>query len=220
VTINLDNLTNVELFVQAALAVFMIVNPVDPVKIVIFNDVVRRQGLDRRASAFKVATITFGILGVMALVGRELLDLLGINLGAFGVVGGLVVALMGFEMLYAGTSSRTQGSREAAEQVESGDTEEDGLVMPLAVPLMAGPGAITTVVTMSAATNDGRTLVAALVAVAIISILVFVSFAYLGDVIARMNPSATAMMARIGGILLATIGTQLLLGGIRTFYFE
>lgn len=218
--LNVANLSTFELYVQAALAVFMIVNPVDPVKIVIFNDVVARQGLDRRAAALKVAVITFGILGVMALIGRELLELLGINLGAFGVVGGLVVALMGFEMLYGGTSSRAQGAHEAAEDVESGHTEEDGLIMPLAVPLMAGPGAITTVVTMSAMTDDGTTLVAAVVAVAIISVLVFVAFAYLGDFIARLKPSATAMLARVGGILLATIGTQLLLGGIRTFYFE
>lgn len=149
-----------------------------------------------------------------ALIGRELLQILGINLGAFGVVGGLVVALMGFEMLYGGTSSRTQGTEEAEEE----DPEEEGLIMPLAVPLMAGPDAITTVVTISTIKDDAATVIAAVVAVAIVSVLVFVGFAFLGDVIARLKPSATAMLARVGGMLLATIGTQLLLGGIRTFY--
>lgn len=80
------------------------------------------------------------ILGVAALIGRELLEILGINLGAVRVVGGLVVALMGFEMFYGGTSGRTQGTEEAEEE----DPEAEGLNMPLAVPLMAGPGGIRT----------------------------------------------------------------------------
>lgn len=207
-------LSTFEIYLQATIAIFMIVNPVDPVKIVIFNDVVARQGRDRKAAALTVAVVTFGILGVAALVGRELLQVLGINLGAFGVVGGLVVALMGFEMLYGGTSSRTQGTRE----VEAETAEEEGLILPLATPLMAGPGAITTTITVSTFKDDGSTLVAALVAVAIMALLIFLSFSFLGGAMSRLKPTTTAMLARIGGLLLATIGTQLLLGGIRTFY--
>jgi multiple antibiotic resistance protein len=208
------NLSTAEIYIQATIAIFMIVNPVDPVKIVIFNQVVARDGLDRRAAAMRIAFIVFVILAIVAVIGRELLQLLGINLGAFGVVGGLVVALMGFEMLYGGQSTRAQGTKEAEEE----DPEEEGLVIPLAVPLMAGPGAITTIVTISTLTDDGTSVIAALVGVAVVSVLVFVGFAFLGDLISRLSASATAMLARIGGILLATIGTQLLLGGIRTFY--
>ncbi len=214
---DISSLSPWELAIQASIAVFMIVNPIDPVKIVIFNDVVTRQNLDRRTAALKIAVIVFGVLGTMAVVGRELLQLFGINLGAFGVVGGIVVALMGFEMLYGGTSSRTQGSGEVEAETEA-EHEEDGIVMPLAIPLMAGPGAITTVITMSSATDDGTALVAALIGVAIVSVLVFVGFAVFGDWFARLSDTTTAMLARIGGLLLATIGMQLALGGIRTFY--
>jgi multiple antibiotic resistance protein len=207
-------LTSVEMYVQAAVAVLVIVNPVDPVKIVIFNEVVTRQQLDRRKAAAKVALLAAAILGVTAVAGREILELLGINLGAFGVVGGLIVAGMGFEMLYGGRSSRAQGTEEA----EAMAPEDDGLVLPLTVPLMAGPGAITTVISVSTFSEDGSSIVAALVAVAIVAVLIFLGFAFLGGWFARMKPSAAAMVARIGGVLLATIGTQLVLGGIRTFY--
>jgi small neutral amino acid transporter SnatA (MarC family) len=105
---DISNLSTAEILVQATIAVFMIVNPIDPVKIVIFNDVIARRELNRHAAALKVAFLVFCILGVVAVAGRELLELFGINLGAFGVVGGIVVALMGFEMLYGGASSRTQ----------------------------------------------------------------------------------------------------------------
>lgn len=208
------DLSTVELVIQATIAIFVIVNPIDPVKVIIFNDVITRQGLNRRAAAAKVAIAVFLILSVTALIGRELLQLFGINLGAFGVVGGVIVALMGFEMLYGGASSRTQGRGE----VGAAGSQEDGLILPLAVPLMAGPGGITTVITISSANDTWSALIAALVGVAIVSVLVFVGFAFLGDLFARMKPSATAMLARIGGVLLATIGVQLLLGGIRTFY--
>lgn len=215
--VNLANLSTVEILAQATVAVFMIVNPIDPVKIVIFNEVVARDDLNRNKAAIKIGLIVFAILGLMAVVGRELLQLFGINLGAFGVVGGIVVALMGFEMLYGGASSRTQGTAEAA-QAEEEDRDQNGLVMPLAVPLMAGPGAITTVITMSSATDDGGALIATLVGVAIVSFLVWVGFALFGNWFAKLKPTATAMLARIGGLLLATIGMQLALGGIRTFY--
>lgn len=207
-------LSTFEIFVQATIAIFVIVNPVDPVKIIIFNDVVARQGLNRKAAALKVAIAVFLILTVATLIGRELLQLLGINLGAFGVVGGLIVAVMGFEMLYGGASSRTQGTKEAEEM----PAEEDGLIMPLAIPLMAGPGGITTVIVIASANDSWTPVVAALVGVAIVSVLVFAGFAFLGDLLGRMKPAGTAMLARIGGVLLATIGVQLLLGGLRAFY--
>ena len=194
---DLANLSTIEIVAQATIAVFMIVNPVDPVKIVIFNDVIARQELDRRKAALKIAIMVFVILGAAALIGRELLQLLGINLGAFGVVGGIVVALMGFEMLYGGQSSRTQGTKEVEAETEE-ESEEDGLMMPLAVPLMAGPGAITTVITMSAISDDGTSLLAALAGVAIVAVCVWLGFAVFGSWFAKLKPTATAMLARQG----------------------
>lgn len=117
-------------------------------------------------------------------------------------------------MLYGGASSRTQGTKEA----EAENPEDEGLIMPLAVPLMAGPGAITTVITLTSTSDDASALVATMIGVAVVCLLVFVAFAFLGDLIARLSASTTAMLARVGGMLLATIGTQLAMGGIRTFY--
>ncbi len=206
--------STVDAYVQAAIAVLVIANPVDPVKILIFNSVVTERGLNRHRAALRVSLIVLAILAVTALIGRELLQLIGINLGAFGVIGGLVVAGMGFEMLAGGGSSRVQGSLDSGDQPGA----DDGLVMPLATPLMAGPGTITTVITVSSLRGGSTGVIAALVAVAIVAGLVFVSFAYLGRAFDKLKPSAAAMLARVGGLLLATIGAQLVLSGIRTFY--
>ena len=74
------------------------------------------------------------------------------------------------------------------------------LVMPLAIPLIAGPGAIVTTVTISTA-NDGAGMTPALIAVAVLAVVVFVSFQWLGGLLAKLSPSTTALLMRIGGDL-------------------
>ncbi len=207
-----------EIFAQAIIAIYMISNPIDPVKILVFNRVVAREGRDRKRAALTVALVMFGILGVAALAGRELLQLIGIDLGAFSVVGGIIVAGMGFEMLYGGASTRANGRVDVEEDEADDGGADEGLIMPLSTPLMAGPGSITTVIAVSTFADDGTTLVAALVGVAVVSILAFCSFAFLGTALERLKPSTTALLARIGGLLLATIGVQLVLGGLKTYY--
>ncbi len=212
------DLSTGEIFVQAIIAIYMISNPIDPVKILVFNRVVARDHRNRTRAAMTVALLMFAILGVAALAGRELLQLMGIDLGAFSVVGGVLVAGMGFEMLYGGASTRANGRVEAEDESSGDDGAAEGLVMPLATPLMAGPGSITTVIAVSTYSDDGTTLVAALVGVIVVSVLAFCSFAFLGGPLERLKPSTAALLARIGGLLLATIGAQLVLGGIRTYY--
>ena len=254
-----------QFFVQAAIAMVVITAPPDPAKILLFNSTIERQGRNRSAAAWLVAGIVFGILAVSALVGRELLELLGINLDAFSVVGGLVIAGMGLEMLYGGAPSRAQGGKERSKLAESSSAaasgaanpgtastettgaasgptgtaspgaigertaqarvpepaatdEDEGLIMPLSTPLIAGPGAIVTIITISSIDDGLGTLMAALVAAAVVAVVTFASFRWLGDAISRLSPRATALLMRLGGLLLATIGTQMMLGGLKAFF--
>jgi multiple antibiotic resistance protein len=192
----------------------MITAPFDPLKVLLFNGMLGRSGANRGKAAGTVTLAVLVILGVSAVVGREILDLMGINLGAFGFVGGLVVAGMGFEMLYTGTASKAQG-KDVVEDEADADT---GLVIPLSMPLIAGPGAITTVITMTSKGAGATAVLPALLAVAIVGVVTFVSFAFLSEVLAKVSRQTTQFLQRIGGLLLATIGCQLALGGIRTFY--
>ncbi len=207
-----------EQWIQGIVAILVIVSPPDPVKVLLFNDVVRRDNLNRAAAAGKVALYFAVIMGVSALFGKELLELLGINLSAFQVVGGLIIAGMGFEMLYGGAPSKAQGQNERNREQEGGTGDGDGLMLPLATPLLAGPGAITTVITISTFNDTGEATAVALVGVGITAVLIFASMAWLGGAIAKMSDRATALLARLGGVLLATLGTQMLLGGLKQFF--
>jgi multiple antibiotic resistance protein len=207
--------SSVGFFVQAAIAMLVITAPPDPGKILLFNSQLQEDTkAARNAAALRLAIICFAILAATALIGREFIELLGINLGAFGVAGGLVVAGMGFEMLYGGEPSRAQGETKEAKPAGS-----DGLLVPLAIPLIAGPGAITTMITVTAADDSGTALIAGVVAAAAVAVAVYMSFAWLGGVIAKASPKVISVALRLGGLLLATIGIQLLLGGIVN-YFE
>ena len=79
------------------------------------------------------------IMGVSALIGKQLLEAMGINLSALQVVGGLIIAGMGFEMLYGGSPSKAQGQSEREREEEEGTSDGEGLLLPLSTPLLAGP---------------------------------------------------------------------------------
>ena len=180
--------------------------------------VVRRDGLNRALAAGKVALYFVVIMGVSALIGKQLLDAMGINLSAFQVVGGLIIAGMGFEMLYGGSPSRAQGQSERDREEEEGTTDGEGLLLPLATPLLAGPGAITTVITSATFNDSGEATLVALAGVAVTAVAIYASFAWLGGAISKMSERGTALIARLGGVLLATLGTQMLLGGLKQFF--
>ncbi len=196
----------------------MITSPPDPVKILLFNATIERENRGRTASAARVAVVVVVILVGAALVGQTLLELIGIDLTVFGVVGGLLIFGMGLEMLYGGAPSRTQGGAIEAKVDAEGPGEDTGLIIPLATPLIAGPGAIVTAITISSSGPGVEPVIAAIVGAVVVGIVAFVSFEWLGDLIARMSPTATALLVRVGGLLLATIGAQMMLGGLRTFF--
>lgn len=201
-----------DLYIQAIVAVFVITDPIS--RGIYFRQLTASEP-ERRPEYIRKVTIAVAItLFGSALIGKQLLDLMGIDLGAFGVAGGLIVALMGFQMLFGGQTSGPQGGKEADQVPES---FEGSVVVPYAIPFVAGPGAITTVITISSTTSDWTGTLAALVAVAVSVTLLPIGHL---SVAQHLNPSPQTeqLLTRIGGLLVATIGIQLMLGGISRYF--
>ncbi|MFE0701355.1 MarC family protein [Streptomyces sp. NPDC058872] len=207
-------MSTVELTVQATISLVFLVDPF--LRGVFFRLLTEDEPERRRAYVGRIMMTIAVTLGGAALVGKELLDLVGIDLGAFGIAGGLVLALMGFEMLFGGAPTRAQGG-ERAHRDPGPKSAEESIVVPYAIPFMAGPGAITAVITISSSGSGWSGPVAALIAVGITVALIPVGHLLLAD---RMNPSpqTTALMTRFGGLVVATIGIQLMLGGVKTYF--
>ncbi len=207
-------IVDVGFVVEASIGLLVITSPFDPVKLLFFNQVLTDQPQSRTGAALKVTLYVSIILAVSAFLGKELLGVMGINLDVFGAVGGLVIAAMGFEMLYGGGASKAQG----ADEREKGPDEGDGLLLPLSIPLIAGPGAIATTIAFSSQNTSAGGLIAMGVAIAAVALVTFLFYRYLGGLLARLKPSAVAILARIGGLLLATLGFQMFLGGLKNFF--
>ena len=210
---------DINFLIQSIIAMVIITTPPDPAKILLFNTTIEAQGKARTASALLVAGVVLVILAGAALIGGPLLNLLGINLDAFSFVGGLIIFAMGVEMLYGGAPSRAQGGDiEKKVQAEGAEEEDEGLIIPLSIPLIAGPGAIVTAITISSRGQDIDGYIAAIAGAITVAIVTFASMNYLGGFIAKLSRQATALLIRIGGLLLATIGAQMFLGGLKNFF--
>ncbi|MDQ2700203.1 MAG: MarC family protein [Actinomycetota bacterium] len=203
---------DVNFYIQSIVAVVIITDPIS--RGIFFRQMTAAEP-ERRVEFVRRITIAVAIvLFGAALVGKELLEAMGINLGAFGVAGGLIVSLMGFEMLFGGEPSRTQGGKAAREQPES---FEGSVVVPYAIPFVAGPGAITTVITIASTSSDGSATIAALVAVAVAVILLPIGHLLVAKYV-NLSEQAEQLATKIGGLLIVTIGIQMMLGGIQRFF--
>jgi len=205
-------MSGVDFYVQAIISVLVITDPIT--RGILFKAMTAAEP-ERRAEYVRKIAFTVAItLGIAALAGKEILDAIGINLGAFGIAGGLIVALMGFEMLFGGEPSRAQGGKEAHERPES---FEGNVLVPYAIPFVAGPGAITLVITIASSGSGAEGTIAALVAVAVAVLLLPVGHLYVADKL-NLSESGMKVFTKFGGLLVATIGIQLMLNGIVKFF--
>lgn len=155
--------------------------------------------------------VTAGLLTAFALLGQWIFHFLGITIPAFQMAGSVVLLIIALEMLKA-ESSRT---RSTEEEVEAGAAKNDIAITPLAVPMLAGPGAISTVILLqSKATNWG------LRGILVLSIVLVCYAAYWIFVICSrgaqwLSPIVLRLATRIMGLLLAAIACQFFLNALR-----
>jgi multiple antibiotic resistance protein len=201
-------------FIQAIIGVLVITDPIT--RGFFFKTLTEHEPERRREYAFRIAGAVAIILGVSALAGREILDLLGVDLDAFRVAGGLIVALMGFEMLLGGEPSRAQGGEKAHEAPDP-ESFEGQVIVPYAMPFVAGPGAITLVISVASGTADFSGAIAALVAVGVAVVMLPVGHLLISQKVS-MSDSTMGIVTKFGGLLIATIGVQMVLSGLQGFF--
>jgi multiple antibiotic resistance protein len=167
-----------------------------------------------RARLVRVVTITvFSVLAVSGLVGEQLLHLVGASLPAFRVGGGLVLLLMALAMLNAQAGGVRQ-SQDEARELQNGELSG---VVPLAVPLLAGPGAIST--TVIAAQAGGVVHFAALLAcILAVCALTWITLSLAGPIGEKMGTTGLNIATRLLGLLLAALAIQTMAEGLRQLF--
>ena len=171
----------------------------------------------KRRTLFRALAVSFGTLLTFVLAGHQVLELFGITLDAFRIAGGIIFFGIGLDMLQSKPRRWRTGMKKAyaADQEESEEEEvDDPSITPLGIPLMAGPGSITTVMilTPQAPTEFG----AGLVIVAVLGILIVTGVILMAAdvVLKRLGQTGLKIIEKLMGLLVTVIAVQLVIDGL------
>jgi multiple antibiotic resistance protein len=166
----------------------------------------------KRETARRAAVAAGGVLAAFALTGALVFRVLGITLGAFKIAGGVLLLIMAVDML----RSRPSEARITAGEVASGVEKEDVAIVPLAMPLLAGPGSIATVVVLMGRARSSQAWQALVVlgAIAAVAALTYVVLAGAARIDRVLGKTGLNLLERASGLLLAAIAIQFMIDGI------
>ena len=197
--------------ISALVTLFVVVDPIGlaPTFLAVTEGLPRRA---RRNVALRASIIAGAILIGTALLGNWLFGALGISLPAFRIAGGLLLFAIAFEMVL-GTRMRREGQA-AEEAVE--EHVRNIAAFPLAIPLLAGPGAITATVLLAGRAAGNLLLTGLLLAVVVfVAASCFIAFVLAGRISHMLGLTGNIVLSRLLGVLLAALAVQYVVDGIR-----
>ena len=199
----------IELFVSSLITFFVVIDP--PGCAPIYAGLTGGASpVHRRTMAIRAVGVAAAILLVFALFGEALLHGLGIELASFRVAGGIMLFLIALEMVF---EKRTQRREDRAAKV-SPDEAEDVSIFPMAMPMIAGPGSIASVMLLMSR-NEGldRSLVI-LAALGTILVLTLAALLAAGPIMRLLGAKIEAVITRLLGVLLAALAVQFVIDGL------
>jgi multiple antibiotic resistance protein len=166
----------------------------------------------RKQVATKALLTTFAIIVVFCLLGKLIFTLFGITLPAFRITGGVLVALIGYQMLH-GEQSRVHQPDPDSRQ-DGMDADLSIAVTPLAIPILGGPGTIATAMNY-ASTGGALEMVTTIAAFGTLCAITYGFFVFGQRVVGFLGAEGMNVITRLMGLILAVIGVQMLIDGIR-----
>ena len=190
-------------------SILFIVNPISVIPTYLV--ITQKETAQQRARTARRACISAAlILIAFALAGRQIFSLFGITIDAFRVAGGLILWVVAMDMLHG--ERRTQ---EGKQEITEGTSKEDVALAPLAMPMLAGPGAISTIMVLSSQAATMAEKIAVFVAITVTMGIAWIVLRLGDKVVLRMGETGIRVMTRIMGLLLAAIAMQFVISGAR-----
>jgi multiple antibiotic resistance protein len=199
--------------IKLTVALLAIVDPVASIPVFLSTTAGYTQ-TERRRVTQVVATTVFCVLGVAALIGTQMLRFFGISIPSFLIAGGILLLLMAISMLQA----RESGIRQTPDEAEEASEKDAVAVVPLAIPLLAGPGAIST---MIIATHQSQSFVQhllLLIPAALIAVAVWSTFSAATRISERLGTTGMNIITRVMGLIIAAIGVEYIYRGLIEFF--
>lgn len=201
------------LYVKFFLALLAIINPVGLLPV--FVSLTSHQTEQERLHTAKVANFAVIIILLVAMyAGQSILNIFSISLSAFRIAGGSLIAIIAMSMLQGklGEVKRNQEEGREASAMES------VAVVPLALPLMAGPGAISSVIVTAAANNTWVNLIGMSVSVVLFGLLSFILFSMASIICRMLGKTGINVITRLMGLIMLSISIEILATGLRGMF--
>jgi multiple antibiotic resistance protein len=201
----------IELFVSAFITLFVVIDP--PGCAPIFYGLTNgASALQRRRMGIRAVIIATCILLGFAAVGEDFLRLLGISLEAFRIAGGIMLFFIAMEMVF---EKRTQRREDRVQKVMETPEIEDVSVFPMAMPMIAGPGSIATVMLLMARAQGFEQSMIVLAALAANLVLMAIALLTIEPLMRMFGTQVEAVITRLLGVILAALAVQFVLDGLK-----
>lgn len=208
------------LFITAFVTLLVVIDPpgVVPIFVSLTEGGSRKY---RNAMALKGSIVATGVLFSFAFGGKVVLDAVGIGLPAFSTAGGILLFIMGMEMVFERrTERRSKTATTLAEDVHQHHPDHEGpediSVFPLGIPLIAGPGAIaSTVLLMTNAQGHLIAQTSVLFALGLVLLITFLSLVFLAEAIHRAGETFSTLLTRLMGVMLTALAVQYVFNGLK-----
>ena len=202
------------MFIKTFVTIFMIMGPfmVIPTFVSLTEGISQKQ-INRIAS--RAIMVAFGVLVASTVAGERIFELLSISVSSFRIAGGILILLMGINMLHAKRSAMKATDTEIEEAMERNDIS----VFPIAIPLIAGPGSISTVILFST-TGDNRlrSFIFVIISIILSSIIIYFILRNSHLIYRVLGQTGTNIASRLMGLLLSALAIEFIISGIRSSF--
>ncbi|MHA6722141.1 MarC family protein [Sphingomonas sp. RS2018] len=203
-----------ELYISALITFFVVIDP--PGCAPIYAGLTAgASAAHTRAMAVRAVGVATAILLVFALFGEGLLHALGIGLDAFRIAGGIMLFVIAMDMVF---ERRTQRREERAEKIKETPEVEDVSIFPMAMPMIAGPGSIASVMLMMSRTSGLSASLVVLGAMLTILALTLLALLAAGPIMRVLGAKIEAVITRLLGVLLAALAAQFVIDGLKASF--
>ena len=200
----------IELFISSFITFFVVIDP--PGCAPIYAGLTATaNAVQRRAMAIRAVGVASAILLVFALFGEKLLRGLGIDLASFRIAGGIMLFLIALEMVF---EKRTQRREDRAASVTA-EEAEDVSIFPMAMPMIAGPGSIASVMLLMSGSNGLNQSLVVFAALGSVLRITLAALSAAGPLMRLMGHKMEAVITRLLGVLLAALAVQFVIDGIK-----
>ena len=201
----------IELFGSALVTFLVIIDP--PGCAPIFASLTRgTNAAHRRAMAIRSSLIAWAILLFFALLGKPMLQALGISLASFRIAGGIMLFFIALDMVF---ERRTERREKRAEEIEGTPEAEDISVFPMAIPMITGPGSIASAMLWVSRADGIAEIAVVLAAITTVMAITLLTLLAAGPLMRLIGEKVEAMITRILGVILAALAAQFVVDGLK-----